>query len=150
MNSNEPSFSAWRDYLGPNSLPSMPLPSSLWMELDSEMPAGASAPHLADSQTIFDALYHDWYPHFQQSPTLMEPPPVPYTQSTVHVTSLIPTVHVYSPPPRVNLPVNVPPHGIGKSLTTKPKAYDGTKEKYIQWWCTIQLYIAGFNTEPTN
>ena len=150
MNSNEPSFSAWRDYLGPNSPPSTPPPSSLRMELDSEMPAGASAPRLANSQTTFDALYRDWYLRFQQSPTLAGPPPVPYTQSAAHVTSPMPAVHAYSPPPRVNLPVNAPPRGIGKSLAAKPEAYDGTKEKYVQWWHTIQLYIAGFDAEPTD
>ena len=101
------------------------------MELDSEMPAGASAPRFTDSQTTFNALYCNWYLHFQQSPTLTGPPPVPYTQSTAHVTSPMPTVHVYSPPPCVNLPVNMPPHGISKSLTAKPEAYDGTKEKYV-------------------
>ena len=150
MDSNELSFLAWREHLRPTSLPSTPLPSSLQMELDSEMPAGASLPHLANSQTAFDALYHDWYLHFQQNPALVEPPPIPYACSTMPVTSPIPVTCAYSPLWRVNLSTSMSSCGIGKSLAAKPKAYDGTKEKYVQWWHTIQFYIAGFDTEPTD
>jgi len=148
MNSNELSFSAWRE-LEPDSLPS-PSPSSLQMELDSEIPVVACISHPTDSQITFNVLYHEWYLDFQQNPTLTGPPPLPYTRPAAPMLVLLPHTRVYSPPPHVNLPVSASSCGIGKSLATKPESYDGDKEKYVQWWQTVQLYIAGFDIEPTD
>ncbi|KAI9569418.1 hypothetical protein HD554DRAFT_2171219 [Boletus coccyginus] len=135
MHSNEPPFSACRE-LEPGSPPST---SSLQMRLDLEIPAVARAPRLADSETTFHALYREWYLEFQRNPVLAGPPPVPYTRPAVSAPALPPDTRAYySPPP------------IGKSLTAKLEAYDGIKEKYVQWWRTVRLYIAGFDVEPTD
>ena len=40
--------------------------------------------------------------------------------------------------------------GLGKSIMAKPDVFDGDKTKFIQWLCTICLFIAGFDREPTH
>jgi len=39
---------------------------------------------------------------------------------------------------------------IGKSIASKPDPYDGDQVKYIQWWWCVELYLAGFEEEPSN
>ena len=65
--------------------------------------------------------------------------------------------------PRVNLPSRPQSPGlfapnplvrpnirIGKSIAAKPEPYDGDRAKYIQWWRTVELYLAGFEEEPSD
>ena len=65
--------------------------------------------------------------------------------------------------PRVNLssqpqspglfapnPLIQPNIRIGKSIAAKPEPYDGEQAKYIQWWRTVELYLAGFEEEPSD
>ena len=65
--------------------------------------------------------------------------------------------------PRVNLPSRSQSPGlfapnllvrpnirIGKSIAAKPEPYDGDRTKYIQWWRTVELYLAGFEEEPSD
>jgi hypothetical protein len=39
---------------------------------------------------------------------------------------------------------------VGKSLTAKPEVFNGEKNKFVQWWRTVILYIAGFEEEPSD
>ena len=39
---------------------------------------------------------------------------------------------------------------LGKSLASKPDLYDRNKARFVQWWRTINLYLSGFETEPTD
>ena len=43
-----------------------------------------------------------------------------------------------------------PSSKLEKSLAAKPDLYNGNKTWFIQWWRTVNLYLSGFVTDPTD
>ena len=39
---------------------------------------------------------------------------------------------------------------IGKSIAAKPEMFDGSKEKFLQWWRTMVFYLMGFENAPND
>ena len=39
---------------------------------------------------------------------------------------------------------------IGKLIAAKPEMYNGTKEKFNQWWRTMTFYLLGFESPPSD
>ena len=101
---------------------------------------------------------------FEASPAGLPPPPP-------DLNNVIPIMHGAPIPPQCpspSRPLPTPPsihgglsqsaaHGfpspspkLGKSLAAKPDPYNGNKTRFVQWWRTVNLYLSGFKTDPTN
>ena len=48
------------------------------------------------------------------------------------------------------VPIPSPNRKIGKSIAAKPEMFDGSKDKFLQWWRTMVFYLMGFETEPSD
>jgi len=62
----------------------------------------------------------------------------------------LPPLQLQSPGLFTPNPLVRPNIQIGKSITSKPDLYDGDQVKYIQWWQTVELYLARFEEEPSD
>ena len=99
---------------------------------------------------------------FEASPTSHPPPP----PDLENVTPVMRGVPMQRPLPSRPLPTPPSIHSglswsaargfptpfpkLGKSLAAKPDLYDGNKTRFVQWWRTVNLYLSGFKTEPTD
>ena len=101
---------------------------------------------------------------FEASPAGLPPPP-PDLDNVTPIMRGAPTLTQW-PSPSHPLPTPPSIHGglsrsaargfpnpspkLGKSLASKPDPYDRNKACFVQWWRTINLYLSGFESEPTD
>ena len=149
-------YTAWRaraDSADSDSPPTtiLPPPTTSQMDLDPDIAVPVQNPtldplcafRLVNSRQEFDALYQIWFGRFRRDPVTAGPPPVPYAGPPTP-----PPVRAL-PSPRTRTTDEGEPD-IGKSLAAKPDRFDGSKEKFLQWWRTIELFIAGHRKAPTD
>jgi len=171
-------FNIWRnDNQSQHTFPEMSPESSLMPTQSPPSPIDFTMGpiHMADD---FAQTHLNWYTHSLHNASAAGPPPILFivqenfpsphqTSITIHTPaspcSPIPQAGFMPRTPQVNLPswpqspglfapnpLVQPNIWIGKSIASKPDLYDGDRTKYILWWCTVELYLTGFEKEPSD